>query len=213
MSRRTARSFLNEPESFTSDQACNDELAVPRNDRRKRNVRSRTEHCCSHADAERELTEVPSRHRSLKLNGINTVYGVPGIPIPDLGRMARPQEFVISFRHEQNPAKRGDRRLSDQTRRLPHGVGSRLSQWFDRARQSTTTVPDDPDIRAPGARDRRLQRATTRRWTSCDPKPLCKGGVRVLMLRTGIGLARAIRAAVSAVGRVYLDLPAKLSPR
>ncbi len=26
---------------------------------------------------------------ALKLNGINTIYGVPGIPITDLGRMAQ----------------------------------------------------------------------------------------------------------------------------
>ena len=40
---------------------------------------------------------------ALKLNGINTIYGVPGIPITDLGRMAQAAGIrVISFRHEQN---------------------------------------------------------------------------------------------------------------
>src|ERR1700741_1629824 len=40
---------------------------------------------------------------ALKLNGINTIYGVPGIPITDLGRMAQAEGMrVISFRHEQN---------------------------------------------------------------------------------------------------------------
>ena len=40
---------------------------------------------------------------ALKLNGINTIYGVPGIPITDLGRMAQAEGIrVISFRHEQN---------------------------------------------------------------------------------------------------------------
>src|SRR6195256_1078882 len=40
---------------------------------------------------------------ALKLNGINTIYGVPGIPITDFGRMAQAQGIrVISFRHEQN---------------------------------------------------------------------------------------------------------------
>src|SRR5258708_23275975 len=39
---------------------------------------------------------------ALKLNGINTVYGVPGIPITDLGRMAQAACIrVISFRTEQ----------------------------------------------------------------------------------------------------------------
>ena len=40
---------------------------------------------------------------ALKLNGIDTIYGVPGIPITDLGRMAQGAGIrVISFRHEQN---------------------------------------------------------------------------------------------------------------
>src|ERR671935_851270 len=40
---------------------------------------------------------------ALKLNGIKTIYGVPGIPITDFGRMAQAAGIrVISFRHEQN---------------------------------------------------------------------------------------------------------------
>ena len=40
---------------------------------------------------------------ALKLNDINTIYGVPGIPITDLGRFAQAAGMrVISFRHEQN---------------------------------------------------------------------------------------------------------------
>ncbi len=40
---------------------------------------------------------------ALKLNGINTIYGVPGIPITDLGRIAQAEGMrVLSFRHEQN---------------------------------------------------------------------------------------------------------------
>ena len=40
---------------------------------------------------------------ALKLNDINTIYGVPGIPITDLGRLAQAQGMrVISFRHEQH---------------------------------------------------------------------------------------------------------------
>src|SRR5246127_3222369 len=56
------------------------------------------------AETERELTD--GFHLiidALKLNGINTIYGVPGIPITDLGRMAQAAGIrVISFRHEQN---------------------------------------------------------------------------------------------------------------
>jgi hypothetical protein len=40
---------------------------------------------------------------ALKLNDINTIYGVPGIPITDFGRLAQAEGMrVISFRHEQH---------------------------------------------------------------------------------------------------------------
>ena len=40
---------------------------------------------------------------ALKLNDINTIYNVPGIPITDLGRIAQAEGMcVISFRHEQH---------------------------------------------------------------------------------------------------------------
>ena len=56
------------------------------------------------AEADRPLTD--GFHLvidALKLNGIDTIYGVPGIPITDLGRMAQAAGIrVISFRHEQN---------------------------------------------------------------------------------------------------------------
>ena len=40
---------------------------------------------------------------ALKLNGVKTIYTVPGIPITDLGRLAQASGMrVISFRHEQN---------------------------------------------------------------------------------------------------------------
>src|ERR1700692_2384125 len=40
---------------------------------------------------------------ALKLTGIETIYGVPGIPITDLGRKAQAAGMrVISFRHEQH---------------------------------------------------------------------------------------------------------------
>ena len=53
---------------------------------------------------ERELTD--GFHlliEALKLNGVTTIYGVPGIPITDFGRMCQASGIrVISFRHEQN---------------------------------------------------------------------------------------------------------------
>jgi oxalyl-CoA decarboxylase len=57
------------------------------------------------ASDERELTD--GFHLiidALKLNGLNTIYGVPGIPVTDFGRMAQAEGIrVLSFRHEQMP--------------------------------------------------------------------------------------------------------------
>src|ERR1043166_6160156 len=56
------------------------------------------------AEEERELTD--GFHLiidALKLKGLTTIYGVPGIPITDFGRMAQASGIrVLSFRHEQN---------------------------------------------------------------------------------------------------------------
>src|SRR5215212_6742670 len=40
---------------------------------------------------------------ALKINGIDTIYALPGIPITDFLRMAQAEGMkVISFRHEQH---------------------------------------------------------------------------------------------------------------
>src|SRR5437868_15461615 len=40
---------------------------------------------------------------ALKLNGIDTIFGLPGIPIPDLTRKAQAAGMrVVAFRHEQH---------------------------------------------------------------------------------------------------------------
>jgi len=56
------------------------------------------------AAEERELTDGFNLIiDALKLNGLTTIYGVPGIPITDFGRMAQAAGIrVLSFRHEQN---------------------------------------------------------------------------------------------------------------
>ena len=56
-------------------------------------------------EAEREMTD--GFHLvidALKLNGINTIYGVPGIPITDFGRMAQ----AAGIRVANSPAAIGD---------------------------------------------------------------------------------------------------------
>ncbi len=85
------------------------------------------------ADEERDLTD--GFHLvidALKLNGIKTIYGVPGIPITDLGRMAQAAGMrMISFRHEQNAGNAAAIAgfLTKKAGHLSDGVGARLSQW------------------------------------------------------------------------------------
>ena len=96
---------------------------------------------------------------ALKLNGINTIYGVPGIPITDLGRMMQAEGIrVLSFRHEQNAGYAASIAgyLDQETGRLPHRLGARLSQRPHRARpRHHQLLPDDPDFGLLRARDRR----------------------------------------------------------
>ena len=62
------------------------------------------ERTASQASSEQELTD--GFHLlidALKMNGLNTIYGVPGIPITDFGRLAQASGMrVLSFRHEQH---------------------------------------------------------------------------------------------------------------
>ena len=111
-------------------------------------------------EAERELTDGFNLIiDALKLNGVKTIYGVPGIPITDFGRMAQAAGIrVISFRHEQNAGNAAAiAGYPDETaRHLPHGVGARLPQRSDRARQRhDQLLPDDPDLGLVRARNRR----------------------------------------------------------
>ena len=67
---------------------------------------------------------------ALKLNGIKTIYGVPGIPITDFGRMAQAAGIrVLSFRHEQNAGYAASIAgyPDEEARHLPHRVGARAS--------------------------------------------------------------------------------------
>src|ERR1039457_5396872 len=48
---------------------------------------------------------------ALKLNGIDTIYGVAGIPITDLARLAQAEGIrFIGFRHEQSAGNAADRK-------------------------------------------------------------------------------------------------------
>src|SRR5690242_8482192 len=173
------------------------------------------------AEAEQELTD--GFHLvidALKLNGINTIYGVPGIPITDLGRMAQAAGIrVISFRHEQNAGN-----AAAITGFLTKKPGICLTVSAPGFLNGLTALANAttncfPMILISGSSEREIVDLQQGDYEEMDQlaiaKPLCKAAYRVLRAEDiGVGIARAIRAAVSGrPGGVYLDLPAKLFPQ
>src|SRR6266436_2642078 len=154
---------------------------------------------------------------ALKLNGINTIYGVPGIPITDLGRMAQAAGIrVISFRHEQNAGNAAA--IAGFLTKNPGVCLTVSAPGFLNGLTALANATTNcfPMILISGSSEREIVDLQQGDYEEMDQlaiaKPLCKAAFRVLHAADiGIGLARAIRAAVSGrPGGVYLDLPAKL---
>jgi oxalyl-CoA decarboxylase len=154
---------------------------------------------------------------ALKLNGLTTIYGVPGIPITDFGRMAQAAGIrVLSFRHEQNAGYAAS--IAGFLTKKPGvcltvSAPGFLNGLTALAHASTNCFPM---ILISGSSEREIVDLQQGDYEEMDQlaiaKPLCKAAFRVLHAADiGIGVARAIRAAVSGrPGGVYLDLPAKL---
>lgn len=154
---------------------------------------------------------------ALKLNGINTIYGVPGIPITDLGRMAQAAGIrVVSFRHEQNAGNAAA--IAGFLTRKPGVCLTVSAPGFLNGLTALANATTNcfPMILISGSSEREVVDLQQGDYEEMDQlaiaKPLCKAAFRVLHAQDiGIGVARAIRAAVSGrPGGVYLDLPAKL---
>ena len=169
-------------------------------------------------EAERELTD--GFHLvidALKLNGIENIYGVPGIPITDLGRMAQAEGIrVVSFRHEQNAGNAAA--IAGFLTKKPGVCLTVSAPGFLNGLTALANATTNcfPMILISGSSEREIVDLQQGDYEEMDQlaiaKPLCKAAFRVLHAADiGIGVARAIRAAVSGrPGGVYLDLPAKL---
>ena len=154
---------------------------------------------------------------ALKLNDIDTIYNVPGIPITDLGRLMQESGMrVLSFRHEQNAGYAAA--TSGFLTKKP-GICLTVSapgflNGLTALAHATTNC--FPMILISGSSEREIVDLQQGDYEEMDQlaiaKPLCKSAFRILHTKDiGIGVARAIRAAVSGrPGGVYLDLPAKL---
>jgi oxalyl-CoA decarboxylase len=170
------------------------------------------------AEVEREQTD--GFHLiidALKLNGVETIYGVPGIPITDFGRMAQAEGIrVIAFRHEQNAGNAAA--IAGYLTKRPGICLTVSAPGFLNGLTALANATSNcfPMILISGSSEREIVDLQQGDYEEMDQlaiaKPLCKAAFRVLHAADiGIGVARAIRAAVSGrPGGVYLDLPAKL---
>ncbi|MBG9386605.1 oxalyl-CoA decarboxylase [Caenimonas aquaedulcis] len=154
---------------------------------------------------------------ALKLNGLDTIYCLPGIPITDFLRMAQGEGMrVIAFRHEQHA---GNAAAAAGFLTQKPGICFTVSapgflNGLTALANATTNC--FPMILISGSSEREIVDLQQGDYEEMDQlaiaKPLCKAAFRVLHAEDiGVGIARAIRSAVSGrPGGVYLDLPAKL---
>src|SRR5215467_217982 len=154
---------------------------------------------------------------ALKLNGIDTIYGLPGIPITDLTRRAQAAGLrVLSFRHEQNAGYAAS--IAGFLTQKPGICLTVSAPGFLNGLNALAhaTVNCFPMIMISGSSEREIVDLQQGDYEELDQlaiaKPVAKAAFRVLHAEDiGVGIARAIRAAVSGrSGGVYLDLPAKL---
>lgn len=157
---------------------------------------------------------------ALKLNGIDTIFGLPGIPITDLTRKAQASGMrVISFRHEQNAGYAAS--IAGFITQKPGICLTVSAPGFLNGLTALANATTNcfPMILISGSSEREVVDLQQGDYEEMDQlaiaKPLAKAAFRVLHAEDiGVGVARAIRAAVSGrPGGVYLDLPAKLFPQ
>ena len=179
---------------------------------------SQTAGTAEHAEAVQELTD--GFHLlldALKLNGVKTIYNVPGIPITDLMRMAQQEGMrVISFRHEQHAGYAAS--VAGFLTKQPGVCVTVSAPGFLNGLTALANATTNcwPMILISGSSEREIVDLQQGDYEEMDQlaiaRPHAKAAYRILHAEDiGIGVARAIRAAVSGrPGGVYLDIPAAL---
>jgi oxalyl-CoA decarboxylase len=154
---------------------------------------------------------------ALKLNNLNTIFGLVGIPITDLARLAQAEGMrFIGFRHEQHAGNAAA--ISGYMTKQPGICLTVSAPGFLNGLTALANATTNcfPMILISGSSEREIVDLQQGDYEEMDQlnaaKPYAKAAYRVLHAEDiGIGVARAIRAAVSGrPGGVYLDLPAKL---
>jgi oxalyl-CoA decarboxylase len=154
---------------------------------------------------------------ALKLNDIHTIFGLVGIPITDLARLAQAEGMrFIGFRHEQHAGNAAA--ISGYMTQKPGICLTVSAPGFLNGLTALANATTNcfPMILISGSSEREIVDLQQGDYEEMDQlnaaRPYAKAAYRVLHAEDiGIGVARAIRAAVSGrPGGVYLDLPAKL---
>jgi oxalyl-CoA decarboxylase len=154
---------------------------------------------------------------ALKHNDINTIFGLVGIPITDLARLAQAQGMrFIGFRHEQNAGNAAA--IAGYITQKPGICLTVSAPGFLNGLTALANATTNcfPMILISGSSEREIVDLQQGDYEEMDQlnaaKPYAKAAYRINHAADiGIGIARAIRSAVSGrPGGVYLDLPAKL---
>lgn len=154
---------------------------------------------------------------ALKANDLNTIYGLVGIPVTDLARLAQARGMkFIGFRHEANAVNAAA--IAGYMTQKP-GVALTVSApgfLNGLVALANATVNCFPMIMISGSSEREIVDLQQGDYEELDQlnaaKPYVKAAYRINHAEDiGIAVARSIRAAVSGrPGGVYLDVPAQL---
>jgi oxalyl-CoA decarboxylase len=154
---------------------------------------------------------------ALKLNGVDTIYGVAGIPITDLLRLAQAEGIrYFGFRHEQSAGNAAA--IAGYLTQKPGICMTVSAPGFlnGLVALANATTNCFPMIMISGSSDRAIVDLEQGDYEEMDQlaaaRPYAKAAYRVNRPQDiGIGIARAIRAAASGrPGGVYLDLTAEV---
>src|SRR4051812_35111042 len=152
---------------------------------------------------------------ALKLNGVDTIFGVAGIPITDLLRLAQNEGIrYLGFRHEQSAGNAAA--IAGYLTQKPGICMTVSAPGFlnGLVALANATTNCFPMVQISGSSERHIVDLQQGDYEELDQlaaaKPFVKAAFRVNRVEDiGRGIARAIRAAASGrPGGVYLDIPA-----
>jgi oxalyl-CoA decarboxylase len=152
---------------------------------------------------------------ALKLNDVRTIYGVVGIPITDLARLAQAEGIrYVGFRHESNAGHAAA--IAGYLTKKPGVCLTVSAPGFlnGLVALANATTNCFPMVQISGSSERHVVDLKQGDYEEMDQlaaaQQFCKAAYRVSRVEDiGRGIARALRTAISGrPGGVYLDIPA-----